>query len=331
MINFKYWPVRFKLIVPLLLVMILGSGGIIFAFSNMFGKITLVELPEERALNGIHHASLQLLAEYREFMVTPRNSTLREISELKEELEGIGASFEHSMGYHTNFAADIEAGVQNLIAGGDAAIGLRRRLLRQVRSLELFEASFESLPARNRFAVEAEGTGIEEAGATLEKILQAGSGGAASDEYTRIQQVLEVGHAIVSLSGEFLTALDELEEREEILSGALAEATAFVAQETDTSFATGFMQVAAVILAVLLLITAVGYLVSQRIARPVMILADAANRLGGGDLSVRADVASADEIGKLAAAFNQMAENLQSNVELREQAEEHRRRGARFQ
>lgn len=358
MMNFRDWLVRFKLIVPLLLVVVLGSGGIIAAFTNMFDKITLVELPEERTLNRVGQASLELLGEYREFMVAPSNSTLREIDELKIELEAFKGIFEHPEEHveaHAHLNASIEAGIQDLIEHGDAVIGQRRRILSQIRSLELFEVSFDSAPTTDlarkesgqnfdadalvddyfsklrEYALSQEVetlSELEEIELALEKLSQ---GGSTSDEAFRVQQVLEVGRAIVSLSGGLLTALESLEESEEILLDALGEASAVVAQETDDAFTTGFIQVGVVILAVLLLISAVGYWVSQRIARPVRNLAVTANRFGEGELSARAAVESMDEIGELAAVFNRMAENLESNIVQREQAEEQLRQSQKME
>ena len=49
---------------------------------------------------------------------------------------------------------------------------------------------------------------------------------------------------------------------------------------------------------------------SRRILGPVEALTAAARRMGGGDLSERVEVQSKDEIGQLAASFNDMAEGL---------------------
>lgn len=56
-----------------------------------------------------------------------------------------------------------------------------------------------------------------------------------------------------------------------------------------------------------------------RFAKPIHELAEAARRLGAGELDVRAPVASEDEVGLLARTFNGMAEELESRVsDLRE-------------
>jgi HAMP domain-containing protein len=56
-----------------------------------------------------------------------------------------------------------------------------------------------------------------------------------------------------------------------------------------------------------LLLAVVGWLVARRVAGPIAMLAGAARRLRGGDLDVRVDRRSNDEIGSLVGAFNDMA------------------------
>ncbi len=53
------------------------------------------------------------------------------------------------------------------------------------------------------------------------------------------------------------------------------------------------------------------YFLAQRMARPVMRLQGSAEKFAKGDLKHRAEVVRADEIGKLAASFNEMAGALQ--------------------
>ena len=65
-----------------------------------------------------------------------------------------------------------------------------------------------------------------------------------------------------------------------------------------------------------------GYMVSQEIAEPITLLANAADQFGNGNLSARADVRSKDEIGDLATAFNRMAASLESYIEQPEQVDD---------
>jgi signal transduction histidine kinase len=64
---------------------------------------------------------------------------------------------------------------------------------------------------------------------------------------------------------------------------------------------------------VTLLAVLVGLFVSRGLTAPLRSLANAANQMSGGDLSIRAPVQSQGEIGQLARQFNQMAERLEAS------------------
>jgi signal transduction histidine kinase len=53
-------------------------------------------------------------------------------------------------------------------------------------------------------------------------------------------------------------------------------------------------------------------IVSDRLARPIMLIGEAASRIETGDFSARAPIASHDEIGALAETFNAMAQRVQN-------------------
>ncbi len=58
---------------------------------------------------------------------------------------------------------------------------------------------------------------------------------------------------------------------------------------------------------------AIGIVVARRLSRPVVAVADALSRVAAGDLSVRVDVSSHDEIGQMTRAMNKMLENLSAS------------------
>ncbi|MGA9115552.1 MAG: HAMP domain-containing protein [Bacteroidota bacterium] len=81
-------------------------------------------------------------------------------------------------------------------------------------------------------------------------------------------------------------------------------------------------------LGILLLSAIVAVVIARTISGPILALAAATERFGKGDLAFRAEVATRDEIGMLAATFNSMAERtmlhtreLQSEVAERRRAE----------
>ena len=57
-----------------------------------------------------------------------------------------------------------------------------------------------------------------------------------------------------------------------------------------------------------------GYLVAARIARPVVALTQASDKMAGGDLGARAPVAGGDEVGRLGESFNGMAARVETTV-----------------
>ena len=61
---------------------------------------------------------------------------------------------------------------------------------------------------------------------------------------------------------------------------------------------------------------AFGTLFGLRFAEPILVLSEAADKLGEGDFSVRAKVKREDEVGHLARTFNEMAEELETQVGL---------------
>lgn len=63
-----------------------------------------------------------------------------------------------------------------------------------------------------------------------------------------------------------------------------------------------------------LLVVLVGLIFARSITQPVKKLVSGAKAIGEGDLGYRIEVPSRDEIGRLAAAFNEMAENLDTTL-----------------
>ncbi len=57
-----------------------------------------------------------------------------------------------------------------------------------------------------------------------------------------------------------------------------------------------------------------GYLLSSRISKPIVALTEASDRMADGDLTARAPVERADEVGRLGESFNQMADQMEGTV-----------------
>ena len=105
-------------------------------------------------------------------------------------------------------------------------------------------------------------------------------------------------------------------------AAVVALLTAWLYGAADTARERGFAVTAGGLATVLLVL--VGIFIRHQLARPLHALADAARRLGEGDLEADVDIRSRDELGDLAAAFRDMAHHLrityaelrQANIEL---------------
>ncbi|HET9132781.1 MAG TPA: ATP-binding protein [Gemmatimonadales bacterium] len=89
-----------------------------------------------------------------------------------------------------------------------------------------------------------------------------------------------------------------------------------------TAPATGFLRRGMIGAGILLTLgVLVGVVVTRRVTLPLRELTDASDRLAAGDRAVRVPVRSGDEFGRLGAAFNAMAEQVDSEVAARTAAE----------
>jgi diguanylate cyclase (GGDEF)-like protein len=105
-----------------------------------------------------------------------------------------------------------------------------------------------------------------------------------------------------------------------------------VADLRQASDGTGLAQeLAAVVVAALVLAVAIGWLLARMTTRPLVELATAAERVASGNLDTQIPVTSGDEVGQLAVAFNEMTEDLRTYIEaLRSSRDELRRNLARL-
>ncbi len=355
---FRNWSIRRKLILPLFLVEILGGAGILYVFVGIYDEITEDSLPEERALEGIRSTSLELLSEYREFMLVPSEETQGEVDELKQEIgaqQGVFGTLAPLESSEAPFVEAIDLAVRTLVRQGDATVALRGRLLDQFVAMEELEIALEMAsddqaagdagaaqvdlsPGLDELAQEYlselreyvlmpnESTHreIEEIEGLLEEVLKVREQDAEPrGVYPPLaRRMLETGRRTIDLAHEFLAELEVLEAAEDDLLAVLEEATSVVASKTDKVFNNGFNTAILIILAVLAMIFLVGYWVSRGFGTQLSALSKAADQLGRGDLSARVELESGDEIGGLTDAFNRMATSLESNVEGRKRAEQ---------
>lgn len=90
-----------------------------------------------------------------------------------------------------------------------------------------------------------------------------------------------------------------------VVQRSLSEISREVEQVRNVIFIT-------IIISIILAIIA-GWLMSRTISQPIRLLAEASERVAGGDLSTSVDIKSSNEIGVLANSFNRMVKELKQN------------------
>jgi signal transduction histidine kinase len=97
--------------------------------------------------------------------------------------------------------------------------------------------------------------------------------------------------------------------------GFLQERGVSVSAEIEELRQNVLIQISLVLFLLVILVLFAGILIARSITRPLSILARGVQEVAEGDLSIRFKVKSKDELGELAAAFNEMIEKLKEQRE----------------
>ncbi|MDO9068020.1 MAG: ATP-binding protein [Deltaproteobacteria bacterium] len=128
------------------------------------------------------------------------------------------------------------------------------------------------------------------------------------------KRVLEVnGYEPESTSGEFTPYTLFLKGNE--IGRLEARLLKPVKEEYFINSTSRFLAASLALLGILALV--ISLTASRRLAKPILELSDAAGDIAGGDLTRRVTIPGQDEIGKLSANFNRMAESLEAQEKLR--------------
>jgi putative nucleotidyltransferase with HDIG domain len=177
---------------------------------------------------------------------------------------------------------------------GAALIGKSQSsLARQIRAETLGQISLYSLDGNLQTSTLADTASMSSEQANTVLINQ--------DEGSQMRDLNVDGIHYVELLTPF-----ELRAGEDIGVMGVAQATSFLAQSTQLTRANA----ALLSVMVLFLVIVVGFFTAQRISSPIVDLKEAAQKVSGGDLSVRVNDSGQDEIGILAGSFNEMLENV---------------------
>lgn len=128
------------------------------------------------------------------------------------------------------------------------------------------------------------------------------------------KRVLEVnGYEPESTSGEFAPYTLFLKGNE--IGRLEARLLKPVKEEYFINSTSRFLAASLALLGILALV--ISLTASRRLAKPILELSDAAGDIAGGDFTRRVTIPGQDEIGKLSANFNRMAESLEAQEKLR--------------
>lgn len=175
-------------------------------------------------------------------------------------------------------------------------------LAQQVREMTLGQLSFYALDGSLQASTLAEGNPISEA--QVANVLGSQERGSLARE------LVDSG-----ITYKELLAPLELRGGTDIAIMGVAQPTSFLVQTSQITQANAI----ALITLVLFLVIIVGFFIASRITQPIMELKEAAQQVAEGNLSVRVNVDSRDEIGVLAGSFNELLESVnQSKRELTE-------------
>jgi two-component system nitrate/nitrite sensor histidine kinase NarX len=148
-----------------------------------------------------------------------------------------------------------------------------------------------------------------------------------ADEYLALfQQLIQVDTDLAAAIARYREQADNIEP---LVTEIRTDASADFLLSVDTSdqmiSTATFLEILDLLLAISLGF-GIALVLSRSISRPVKALTEAATVIAGGDLTHQVQVASRDEIGVLAAAFNQMVVNLRDLIgQVRESEDRYRR------
>ncbi len=128
------------------------------------------------------------------------------------------------------------------------------------------------------------------------------------------EEIQTAGQTVIESHTQTLDLLEQFKDAEERLNENLSTVEQLVERDVNEGVATanriGVLSAALTVAASI----GIGFFLSEKITRPVSHLVRVVQQLGDGDFSARARVETQDEIGALAAAFNDMSGQLQETL-----------------
>jgi methyl-accepting chemotaxis protein len=147
----------------------------------------------------------------------------------------------------------------------------------------------------------------------LRRVLGAKVDAMAEVEAVRRQKGLE-GASAVLVSGPSKRLMDDVQR---LVSEMSAEERDLLVLRNDKTQVTGQASLQAISVGTVLamiLVLAAGWVITRSITRPIDAMLKGVAEIGGGNLAYRLDASTQDELGQLAASFNQMTVNLSTTM-----------------
>jgi CheY-like chemotaxis protein len=250
---------------------------------------------------------------------------LETLEELEEATESLFEQLDNSI--EAEIARNLQAGeTAELLEDAIPTLRYGKEFINEARTLQAELLQFISSGDENARQDYTEALErMQDTQAKLETVLEADEAGEAelAAGLTELRAAFETtGAAIFETHTQTLALLAELEDLEERPSGAIAATQQAVEQEVQNGLAEANRNAALSALAILLLATALGFVVTNTVVRPIYRLVDVARQIGNGDFTIQAQVESQDEVGELAQSFNQMTGNLRQRIQAEAQAKE---------
>ncbi|UQZ32284.1 methyl-accepting chemotaxis protein [Paenibacillus sp. PK3_47] len=123
---------------------------------------------------------------------------------------------------------------------------------------------------------------------------------------------------LIAFNDFYKTALKQQADQSSGLLGELIDVNTSLADKTNDgakeTYTTSLAITVSIVIIAILFSILVGYLIARSIARPLTQMLGLATEVAGGNLTLKSDVTSKDEVGQLAAALNRMVDNLRELI-----------------
>lgn len=158
--SFANWSVRSKLLIPVISIIVIGGLIAIMTFTQLTQVIRGESLQHVARIAALRAAALDLVGEYREYMVENAPDVLEEIKQGKEEVETtLRWLFQHSEHFRnssTDSWTSVQAISQSLYESGDDAVAIQGQIITALENMDELEAEATKIIRSALTSVETE-------------------------------------------------------------------------------------------------------------------------------------------------------------------------------